>query len=138
METKKTIKERKDNAVQWIKDHKRGLITFAVMATFVGIGIYKHNKKTPEVMDGGVRVPDIEPMEVPEALSAFGVTDIDEYSGCYEFMTGYAGVEGKYPMKIEDLNKMKSIIVENFKDVDESSDIWMMVNIGKNSRSEKF
>jgi len=131
METKTTIKERKDKVVTWVKENKVKLIAGGVLIGLTVFGIHKI-RHTEIRTDEGERIGEIaKSAPIPEKLKELGVDRIDQYGHCVEFMTGYADASGNYPMKVTDLNKLVSGLKE-IPGVTDDSDIWLMVSAGTN------
>jgi hypothetical protein len=117
----------------WVKNHK-GIVIGAGCITLAGVGAYLGIKAMDTAETCGVTAGDIlsgpSKKFVPE-LAKFGVDGIDEYSGAYEFMTGFSGPDGAgYPTKVGDIPE----IVEIFKEttgVTDENDVYLMMNVGK-------
>jgi len=127
-ETKET-KEKKEPTFWdklWDQRYRIGAALLLGGLAFVGI-----KKLTKTASDIVADIPnfDHDSVPVPEKLKSMGVEDIDMYSGCYEFMTGYVRSDGEYPAKVADLDVIKDVLVNDLPGVDEDSSIYMLVNV---------
>lgn len=128
------LKEKVTSVKTWVKDHKKVLLIGTGCVVAAGVGAYFCGKaldtadnldmSKQDILDGPTT------KFVPE-LAKFGVEGVEEYSGAWEFMTGYTGADGSgYPTKVGDIPE----IVESFKaatGVTDENDVYILMNVGK-------
>lgn len=135
MET--TQNTKKKAIVEWIKDHKKEIIVTGVLTTLGLIGIHKIKKATAQyeadVASGKTTSWSVKNLEVPEELRNLGVDDITRLGSgprcSYELMTGFADENGRYPMKIQDIDILKDSLMK-LEGITQDSDIWMEISVG--------
>lgn len=132
-ETKETKKKKEPTFWDKLWDQRYRIAAVTVAGILGYIGIKKLIKTGSEIV---ADIPEFEfdhhdSVPVPDKLKGIGVDNIDMYSGCYEFMTGYVGSDGEYPAKVADIDKIKDVLVNDLPGVDEDSSIYMLVNVSR-------
>jgi hypothetical protein len=129
---------------KFIKEHKKEIAITASVAAVIGIGIaVKKHSNTSVTIPNAERVPEPKALRdtfpklnvmdevMREFADKYGVDRIDEYSGAYEFMTGYIDSTGNYKVPLSALGEFGENIIKVLPGLNGDNTAYILINIAK-------